>query len=319
MSKQLVTGLLRDAYHFHGVVLSDWAHHQRLRSPLHVRHARRPVNGPEHIATPWGVETLSKEDRFALSINADVDQIGGADDPQYLLAAVKDGKLTADRMREAAGHILLQKFELGLFENPYVDAPRADSIVGSPAFVQAGVEAQQHATVLLKNDRHILPLRPGSKVYLFGIDPASATAHGFLVVASPARADIALLRGDTAFALLHPGCFFGARQHEGRLNYQPGDKVYDALLASGKPPAVLTVSLDRPAILTEVEPHTAAILANFGINDDALLDVLAGRAKPQGKLPFELPRSMQAVEAQRSDVPHDSAHPLYPYGFGLSY
>jgi len=50
-----------------------------------------------------------------------------------------------------------------------------------------------------------------------------------------------------------------------------------------------------------------------------LLDVVTGVARPEGKLPFELPSSMQEVEAQRSAVPHDTAHPLYRLGFGLRY
>lgn len=55
------------------------------------------------------------------------------------------------------------------------------------------------------------------------------------------------------------------------------------------------------------------------MSDEALLDVITGRAAVRGKLPFELPSSMAAVEAQRSDVPYDSARPLYPFGFGRSY
>jgi beta-glucosidase len=62
-----------------------------------------------------------------------------------------------------------------------------------------------------------------------------------------------------------------------------------------------------------------AILANFGVSDAALLDVLAGRATPQGKLPFDLPASMDAVAAQKPDVAHDIPHPLYPFGYGKSY
>ena len=71
--------------------------------------------------------------------------------------------------------------------------------------------------------------------------------------------------------------------------------------------------------MTEVQAKTAAILANFGISDDALFAVLSGQSRPEGKLPFELPSSMDAVRAQKSDLPHDSVKPLYPFGFGLRY
>ena len=117
--------------------------------------------------------------------------------------------------------------------------------------------------------------------------------------------------------MMHPGYFFGRRQYEGRLNFERGDAAYDVLLKCGNTPVVMTVYMDRPAILTEVKDKTAVLYADFGIDDDALLDVLSGKAKPGGHLPFELPSSMEAVAAQKSDVPHDSAHPLYPYGYAL--
>ena len=53
-------------------------------------------------------------------------------------------------------------------------------------------------------------------------------------------------------------------------------------------------------------------------SDAALLDVIFGKAKPEGKLPFELPSSMEAVRKQKEDVPYDSEKPLYKFGFGLS-
>ncbi len=77
--------------------------------------------------------------------------------------------------------------------------------------------------------------------------------------------------------------------------------------------------MDRPAILTNVVDKVTSIVANFGANDTALFDVLTGVGKPQGKLPFELPSSMAEVEAQLEDVPHDTANPLFAYGFGLTY
>ncbi|MGX1887721.1 hypothetical protein [Streptomyces sp. NPDC055287] len=48
----------------------------------------------------------------------------------------------------------------------------------------------------------------------------------------------------------------------------------------------------------------------------ALLGVAFGRATPEGRLPFELPRSMAAVEASRPDVPNDTRDPVFPYGHG---
>jgi len=86
-------------------------------------------------------------------------------------------------------------------------------------------------------------------------------------------------------------------------------------------PTVATVYLDRPAILTPVRDRTRALIGNFGVSDDALIDVLSGKggAAPLGKLPFDLPASMASVEAQHSDAAHDLAKPLYPFGFGRRY
>ena len=83
-------------------------------------------------------------------------------------------------------------------------------------------------------------------------------------------------------------------------------------------PLVLSVYLDRPAILTEVAPAARVLLANFGALDQALFDVMSGTQKARGKLPFELPSSWQAVQNQHPDVAKDSANPLYPYGAGLA-
>jgi beta-glucosidase len=81
----------------------------------------------------------------------------------------------------------------------------------------------------------------------------------------------------------------------------------------------MAVLLDRPAILTNVKPLVSAMFGDYGISDAALLDVIAGKAQPEGKLPFELPSSMEAVRNQLSDLPYDSKDPLYVFGFGLHY
>ncbi|MFY0573548.1 glycoside hydrolase family 3 C-terminal domain-containing protein [Cystobacter fuscus] len=128
------------------------------------------------------------------------------------------------------------------------------------------------------------------------------------------------MRAVTPFETLHPEYVFGLRQHEGNLAFEEGNADYEAIQrVSAQVPTIVTVYLDRPAILTNVKDKVSALLGNFGVSDSALFDVLTGRASPQGKLPFELPSSMAEVEAGRSDMPHDTAHPLYPLFFGLSY
>jgi beta-glucosidase len=73
--------------------------------------------------------------------------------------------------------------------------------------------------------------------------------------------------------------------------------------AVSKVPAIVTVYLDRPAILCKFNTRMGALLANFGAGDRALFDILTGKAKPEGRLPFELPSSMQDVETQSSEIP----------------
>ena len=63
-----------------------------------------------------------------------------------------------------------------------------------------------------------------------------------------------------------------------------------------------------------------AIVALFGADDAALMDVLAGRYEPVGKLPFALANSAEAILRQAPDAPgYPPADTLYPFGFGLSY
>ena len=82
-------------------------------------------------------------------------------------------------------------------------------------------------------------------------------------------------------------------------------------------PVVLDVTLDRPAILTPMMGLATAIVGTFGTSGPALVDALSGAVPPQGRLPFQLPRSMAAVRASRPDVASDTPDPLFPAGHGL--
>ncbi|EPX64683.1 Beta-hexosaminidase [Cystobacter fuscus DSM 2262] len=320
-NKQLLTELLRGRYGFDGVILSDWAITNDCDEAC--LHGAPPGQTPSFVGfgTPWGVEHLSKVERFAKSVNAGMDQFGGVDDPDALVEAVNAGLVTEARLDESVYRILLQKFQQGLFENPYVDVERAGEVVGNSAFQAEATEAQRRSLVLLENKDKLLPLGAHiRKVYLHGIDGAVAAGYGLTVVNTPEEADVAIMRTVTPFETLHPQYVFGLRQHEGNLAFEEGNADHEAIQrVSAHVPTIVTVYLDRPAILTNVKDKVSALLGNFGVSDSALFDVLTGKASPQGKLPFELPSSMAEVEAGRSDMPHDTAHPLYPLFFGLRY
>ncbi|WP_226938965.1 glycoside hydrolase family 3 protein [Janthinobacterium sp. FT14W] len=321
-SKTMLTDLLRGKYGFEGVILSDWG--ITSDCDANCRNGTPPGVAPSFIGfgTPWGMEDATKAERYVKAVTAGMDQFGGVTEAPYLTQAVQRGQLTEARINASARRILVQKFKQGLFEHPFVDAAKAATTVGKADFIEAGLEAQRRSLVLLENKDKTLPLAATvKKVYLYGIDAAVAKQYGYTVVATPQEADVALLRVAAPYEILHPNYIFGSMQHEGRLNYVDGDADYEAIKNAAKyaPKTVVTVYLDRPAILGNVQDKASAILANFGVSDGALFDVLTGKAKPQGKLPFELPSSMAEVQVQKSDVPYDTAHPLYKFGYGLGY
>jgi beta-glucosidase len=318
--KALLTDLLRGKYGFKGLVVSDWL----IASDCDTNCMNGVSSGSPSFAglgMPWGMETATRLQRFVKAVTAGIDQFGGEDDPSFLIQAVNQGLLSEARLADSAYRVLLQKFQQGLFDHPYVDADAAAAIVGNADFKAQALDAQRRSMVLLQNSGNVLPLTAtGKKVWLYGIDPAVAQQYGYTVVSTPQAADVAILRVSTPYETLHPNYMFGSMQHEGSLAFVDGNKDYEAIKqAAAAPKSIVSVYMDRPAILTNVQDKTTAILANFGASDIALFDVLTGKGKPEGKLPFELPSSMDEVNAQLEDLPHDTAHPLYPYGYGLAY
>jgi beta-glucosidase len=87
---------------------------------------------------------------------------------------------------------------------------------------------------------------------------------------------------------------------------------------------VLSVYFRAPYVMDDASKlkDAGAILATFGVTDVAMLDVLSGKFKPQGKLPFALPKTLKAVQEQKSDLPgfdETTDGALYKFGHGLTY
>lgn len=325
----LLQDVLRGDYGFDGVIVSDWGITGDCPEVCRNTRPPAPFFGSWGVGMPWGVEDLTVVERFALAINAGVDQIGGSDEPANVLAASDAGLLTQDRIDDSAQRVLEQKFRLGLFENPYVDATKAAKIAGNRWFQRIGDDAQARSLTLLTNEDGILPVsvrprhghpwaathgrghRTTPTVYLSGIAPDVAREHGLRVTTDLDAADLAIVR------LADPR----AGDDLTGLQWTGEEEDYQAFLAATDAgvPTVAVPELDRPLILTDVVDRAAAVLANYGVSDDVLLETILGERRPGGELPFELPSSMAAVEAQAEDVPDDSADPLFEHGFGLSY
>jgi beta-glucosidase len=137
-------------------------------------------------------------------------------------------------------------------------------------------------------------------------------------VDSPEEADFAILRLNTPWYPADTKNPFALSFHHGDLNFQ-GEEQARLMELMGKVPTIVDIYLDRPAVIPDIAGASKALIADFGASDRNVCEVLFGNARPQGKLPFELPSSMEAVRNQLTDVPYDSEDPLYKFGYGLNY
>jgi beta-glucosidase len=308
-NRDVITGLLREKYGFDGVVCTDWGLITSSVLP----------GGLIFEARAWGVEHLSREQRMLKALDAGVDQFGGENCPEVIVELVRSGQVSEARIDQSVRRLLRDKFRLGLFDNPYLDVEAAERIAGSPAFRQAGELAQRKSIVLLKNGEtaqgKALPLAGRPRIYIEGIAAEAAAAYGE-VVTEIDQADCAILHLSTPHEK-RTG-FLREHFHAGDLDFK-GEELARILEIAAHVPTVVAIHLDRPAVVPEIAAQSAGLLADFGASDEALLDVIFGRFAPAGKLPFELPSSMEAVQAQCPDAPYDSERPLFPFGHGLGY
>jgi len=305
-SRQIITDLLREELGYDGVVVTDW----ELVNDNHVGDQVLP-------ARAWGVEHLSPIERMRMLLDAGVDQFGGEECVELLHELVASGEVSAERLDASVRRILLVKFRLGLFDDPFVDEDAAERIVGAPAFREQGFRAQAESVTVLENREETLPLfaGPRPRVYTEGLHEEALQDRAD-AVSRPEDADLAIVRIGAPFDA-RDDLFLERWFHQGSLEFPPGLVVRLKRIAEHCP-LVLVVNLDRPGILTPFVPFAAAIAVDFGSSDEAVLAALSGRIRPRGTLPVEIPRSMDAVRRSRTDVPGDTPDPLYPLRTGLT-
>jgi beta-glucosidase len=314
-NKGVIKDLLRNQLGFKGIINSD-------TGPL--------------TSMPWGVENLSKKERYKKAIEAGVNLFSGESDPALLLQAVDSGMIDVSYINNSVLLLLKEKFKLGLFENPYVDVDAADKIVNNDKFRERAALALRKSVVLLRNENDALPVKSKTKIYFeslpkSGRGPASDAPNIYLVndnkfdvefVKTPGEADILIL-------WLQPtgNSLFGSTGEPISLSLSKCsvDVSYVNKLTAKKP-AILVVNYTNPWVINEIyndkTKNVIGVLATFGTTSDALLDVITGKFNPSGKMPFSTPVSDLAVTNQKEDVPgylEGKDYALFNYDEGLSY
>ena len=309
--------------------------HDLLRTKMGFKGIINSDTGPL-TSMPWGVENLTKSERYKKAIEAGVNLFSGESDPSVLLEVVKSGSLDINLIDSSVVRLLNEKFVLGLFENPYVDEDAAEKIVNNDKFRERAAVAMRESIVLLRNHNDALPLKPKTKVYFESLQrnargPVSDVPNVYLnndnkydvqFVKTPGEAEVLIL-------WLQPtgNSLFGSTGEPISLSLSKcGVDVSYVNKLTVKKPAILVVNYSNPWVINEVynekTKNVKGVLATFGTAPDALLDVITGKFNPSGKMPFSTPVSDLAVENQKEDVPgylEGPGYALFNYDEGLSY
>ena len=305
-NKDIITGLLRNTYKFEGIVCTDWG---LVTDAKVFGYTLKP-------AAAHGVENLTAKQRIEKIINAGCDMFGGEALPNLVVELVKEGKISEKRIDSSMRRILKEKFRLGLFDHPYLD-PAGVKILNNADFAAKGIEAQQKSLVLLKNEANILPLKSSTKIFLEGFNKEETKAYPNQV-SSMEAADVVVLKINTPDNAGPEKYFLQKLFNHGSLAFSDKEEARLLKIIQSKP-TITVINLQRPAVIPNINKYSKALIADFSSKDNVILDLILGKFKPTGKLPFELPSSMEEVLKQKEDMPYDTKNPLYKFGAGIGY
>lgn len=289
------------------------------------------------IQTDWGLN-------FTGAANAGADILGGAGvrATGELIEEVDEERLT-----DACRRILEVKFELGIFENPYVDEAQASEIVGSEEHKAIAKEAAAASFTMVKYEN--AAALEGQQIVVAGElaqdlralnsgwtakEPIEITGTTILdAIQEKAGADNVTyfataeevtgdLTGVTAIAVV--GEKSGTHDPEwGAASLEfPQEQIdlINALKAAGAN-VVSVVVMNRAYVLTPVAETSDSVMLVYrpGVTcgAEAVADALYGETAITGRLPFQIPRTQEQVDNQREDLPKDIEDPLYEYGYGI--
>lgn len=289
------------------------------------------------IQTDWGLN-------FVGATNAGADILGGAGvrSTRQLVEGVDEERLT-----DACRRILIAKFQLGIFENPYVDEENAAQVLGSEEHRAVAKEAAARSFTLLKYE-NASPLA-GQKLVVAGTlaedvralnsgwtakDPmelagttileafqnkAGSENVTYIPDASQVPAD---LSGTTAVVVIgEAGGIHEPAWGTDTLEFPQEQVDLVKALKDAGANVVEVVLMNRAYMKTDMVDMADSVLLAYrpGVTcgAEAIADALFGETAIIGKTPFQIPRTMEQVLNQREDLPKDIQDPLFDYGFGI--
>jgi beta-N-acetylhexosaminidase len=291
LSRPIVTGILRNELGYDGVVMTDSLGMAGVRQMF--TDAQIAVR-----ALKAGVDLLLNPPRLERSYDA-------------VLRAVRDGRLSEQRIDQSVRRILELKVRLGLFDGPFVNLGRIPAVVGTPAHQSAARAVARQSITLVRNRVGLLPIDvDGERVLVTGW---SRSGVGWLAAALGQLGD----RVSRAWTGAAPGSSLitsVARQARSRdvvvvltagVRTDAGQRrLVRTLVATGTP--VVTVAVREPYDIAWYPSAThLATYATTRVSMQALARVIAGEVQPEGRLPVTVPRAGGGV--------------LYPFGRGLGY
>jgi beta-glucosidase len=322
-NRALITDLLKGELGFQGFVVTDWAAID-LMGPDYMKDVDVAINA--------GIDMVMVPNRFREFI---------AD----MKALVANGRIPMARIDDAVTRILTQKARFKVWERPLA-RPELTAAIGAPAHRAVARDAVRKSLVLLKNERGALPIKSSARVHLCGfraddmgvqcggwsvgwrgrrgnITPGTTIRQGLVEVLGASRVDFSkdaagAANADVVVAVVGEDPYAEGSGDRAKLELGPDDQALVAAAKRAGKPLVLVLLSGRPIILGELADAADAIVAAWlpGTEGAGVADVLAGTAKPTGKLSCSWPRDMAQIPINVGDAGYA---PLYPYGHGLSW
>ena len=304
-NKWLLKDVLRDEWGWKGMVVTDWN------------------SAGEMIAHGFSRD-LKHTAEQAINAGVDMDMMSYGF-IQYVEELVKEGKVSEKDIDNAVRNILKLKFELGLFENPYIDETASAKVDYAPEHLEAAKKAAVESAILLQNKGNVLPLDKAKTILVTGpladapyeqlgtwafdgqpehtVTPLTALRKEYNVIWEPglkysrdndrssfAKVRAAASRADAAVVFVGEEAILSGEAHSlSNLNLQGAQSELIAEVAKAGKPVVVVVMAGRPLTIERDLANCDAMLYSFHpgtMGGPALADLIKGKAVPSGKTPM---------------------------------